>query len=401
MSQYDVIIIGAGPAGCSAAWHLTRRERRVLLLDKEHFPRDKVCGDGVAPRAVDLLVEMGLGEKIERFFKIYSVSLSSPAGFLYKTDRVTIKGEAMEGYVIPRRELDHVLLQNTIDAGVETRQGFRVKDLVMESGKIAGIQGEINGVQEEISAPLIIGADGEGSLVRRKLGLGRNGPDHRLMGVRAYYEGVEELKPIMELHYQRFFLPAYGWLLPIGSTRANVGIGFHLAELKRFGRKPADLLNEFISRCPFLAERFRKAEQISPAATSPLSLASEQPWTYGHGFLLAGAAGSFANPFSGEGIYYALATGKMAARVADDAVKSGNFSAQALSSYEQLWRKAFDKNLRACYILQRMIQWPRMVDNTVKLMMKKEQVVSEILELIMGDATRLTAASSFRILLGV
>jgi geranylgeranyl reductase family protein len=245
----DVIVVGAGPAGAAAAHALARSGVDVLLLERSRFPRDKTCGDGVAPHAVDILRDMGvtfdLFDGCAR--KTYGGLISGPGGGWFSAEPPRGSGGArLESWIVPRMVLDAHIASAAVKAGAVLRESTTVTGLIRERGSIAGVEVSDGVRVRQIRARVVIGADGAHSAVARALGLRENGPRHIGYALRAYYDGITGLRDDMELHYfDRRLLPGYGWVFPTGERIANVGVGIYFGELRRGKRKLRQILDDF------------------------------------------------------------------------------------------------------------------------------------------------------------
>ena len=352
----DVVVVGAGPAGSAAAHALATAGAEVLMLDRCVFPRDKSCGDGVAPHAVDILRDMGVS--FDHFTgparKTYGGLISGPDGRSFRAEPPRgSAGARLESWIVPRAELDTHAARAAVRAGATLREGVTVTGLVRERGRVSGVEIHDGAGVSRISARVVIGADGAHSAIAKSLGLRENGPRHIGYALRGYFDEVDGLRDDMEIHYfDRELLPGYGWVFPTGERSANVGAGVYFGELRRSGRKLRDILDDFISSAPAVAERFRNARPLGRAIGWPLPVSSARRQTIFDGVMLAGDAASLVDPLTGEGIYTALVSGRSAARSALAALGSGDVSASALRSHEREWREKVGGYLDAGRVLK-------------------------------------------------
>jgi len=337
MKHYDAVISGAGPAGCSAALFLARRGHHVLLLDKARFPRDKTCGDGVTAKASSLLEEMGVLEGIRRRcgdLPVFDgVTVSFSPGLLVQGRITPFKGAS--SHIIPRKELDNSILDCIKEQpSITFLDGTQVIDLIMEGSRVKGVTSS----KGEYFGRIIIAADGFYSPIAKRLGLLNRQKEHLGFAIRAYFSDVEGLTDAIELHYDQSMAPGYGWVFPVGENRANVGVGVITRFREQRGLKK--LFEQFVSTNKFVATRLNHAT-IEPGSLKawPLPLGSFQGKRGRGNALLAGDAGSFVDPLTGEGIYYALQSGKYAAEAASRALSDDESNAS--SYYEAFWRKEF------------------------------------------------------------
>lgn len=329
---YDVLVVGAGPAGSTAAMLLAERGFGVLVVDKDRFPRDKVCGDGIAPRAVHSLQVLGVeGELKGRFRR------TSGIRFYATRDGVTEVRYPMgsrypdHGYVVPRRELDDILLRRARDKGAQVLEGCRVVGLLEpEGGRIPGVRAEKEGERLEIRARYILGADGPSSVVGREAGLLHRDPLYLGVSLRCYMRGVRDLADFLEIYPEDAISPGCGWIFPVSGDTANVGVGFML-----YARREKDLnLNRlweaFLRDTRHAAQKLASAEPLERPRGAILRVGLRGAFPRRANVLLAGDAASMTNPISGEGITYALESGRWAAETLAAALHCGDSEILAL-----------------------------------------------------------------------
>ncbi|TNJ37153.1 geranylgeranyl reductase family protein [Chlorobaculum thiosulfatiphilum] len=340
MTSYDAVISGAGPAGCSAALFLARKGYSVLLLEKERFPRDKVCGDGITSRSTALLEEMGVMEVIRQrvgqltVFK--GVTLYSPTAAVVHGKFSQAGCPEGAAYVIPRRILDDGLAA-TVKAhpSITFFENTTVNDLITEGGRASGVSTS----KGEYFGRVVLAADGFYSPIASRLNLKNSLKTHQGFAIRAYFSQVEGLTDSIELHYDRSMLPGYGWIFPAGDGRANIGVGVITRFKDQRGLKR--LFERFVSGSTPASEKLKRAVMEPGTLRAwPLPMGS-LPGKRGRGnVLLTGDAGSFVDPLTGEGIFYALKSGQLAAEAAARALDAAG-ETRAIVWYEKFWRKEF------------------------------------------------------------
>jgi len=344
MKMYDAVISGAGPAGCSAALTLARKGRSVLLIDKARFPREKICGDGVTAASTLMLEEMGVLELLRQ--KPGSLNLFKGATFV-SPDGTIVRGRILQNgtlqgdsYVIPRTDLDECLVSCVRDyASITFLDNTTVNALVMDGDRARGVSTSAG----EFSGSVIIAADGAWSPIARQLDLWNRDKIHQGFAMRAWFSGVEGLGDSIELCYDKSMLPGYGWIFPAGQKRANVGVFL----LTRFTdqRSTRRLFERFINEYAYATAKLKYATLETGTLKSwPLPFGSFAGRRGRGNVLLAGDAGSFIDPITGEGIYYALKTGRYAAEAVAHALERNDEFA-ALTRYEQLWRGEFSNRV--------------------------------------------------------
>jgi menaquinone-9 beta-reductase len=331
----DVIVVGAGPGGSTAAYHLARAGLDVLLLEKTTFPREKVCGDGLTPRAVRSLVAMGVDTS--DWPKNQGLRILG-GGHRLELPWPDLASYPAHGLVRTRHDFDEVLARHAQKAGARLQEATTVTGpLQDEGGRVIGVQTK-NGV--DYRAPLTIAADGVSARVA--LGKGIRKRDDRPMGVavRGYLKSESRtnddwLESHLELwdgpREQGRLLPGYGWIFGVGDGTVNVGLGI-LNTSDAFGNVDyKDLLRRWLANIPDLAGH----ELIGPVRGGALPMGFNRQPHYRDGLLLIGDAAGAVNPFNGEGIAYAMETAETAAGVVIQALArpEGPAREHALAAY--------------------------------------------------------------------
>lgn len=356
---YDVVIAGAGPAGCAAALALKDAGLKVALLNKETFPRDKVCGDAIPGRAAKTLksIDPKLGAEFERFPKKYHTTKTLLA---YKNQSLTFNWVGA-AYTCARMDFDNFLFslvkENTdtaIHTGIKVNTVSASKDSITVSTK--------DGIS--FTAKMLIGADGAQSVVAKQLTDKIIDRDHHVGSVRAYYKNVASTEDnTTEIYFDKKFLPSYLWIFPLPGNMANVGFGMLSSEIAKRKINIKNTFYEFIDQNPTLAARFKDAELIGELEGFSLPLGSKRITISGDRFMLAGDAASLIDPISGDGIGNAMLSGKLAAGQVIKSFKQGRFDSAFLKEYDTALFNALGSELKLHYRAQRTLsKMPFLID---------------------------------------
>ena len=365
--QREVIVVGAGPGGATAAILLAQKGYDVLLLDRSTFPRDKVCGDAVPGRALDLLAALGMGEKIRAagFYPLTMLRLVSPRGYVMDAP---MRGadSAFPSVVVPRLAFDAILQQHAVATGAEFLQA-QVQAPLLEDGRVAGVRARVGNEVRELRSPLVICADGSTSTIARALRPADKQGRHRAVAIRAYCTELELLPHHAEFYLYEEILPGYAWIFPLGAGEANIGVGMRLDTFREGKHNLQEILERFL-QMPAIRERLGAGFQLENVASWQLNLGSEQGVQRAYdGALLVGDAASLINPLTGGGIGNAVNSGWLAALVAHEAFLKGDFSRQTLGVYDRYCTSSMWPAMRtAAWMQQAMALFPGGVDWIVK-----------------------------------
>jgi geranylgeranyl reductase family protein len=337
--RYDLIVVGAGPGGSATAYYASKAGLRTLLLDRQTFPRDKTCGDGLMPHAASEVALMGLGDWLDEpdHGRFTGLSLYTQTAFLRQGVPPTLHGP--QGYVIRREEIDEKLLGRAVQAGADFRAGHRATKLRRTpAGDVIGIEAENGSDILQFDAPLVVAADGIGGFAGEGMKAHQNA-----VARRQYFKNVDGPNQ-QDIHVfitkdMNEHGAGYGWVFYFGDGRANVGAGISTKSLARSGRNLKDYFDRFLEE-PQVAQWLADAEPEGPAKSWSLKMGMWGAKRYTQGLLMVGDAGSMIHPISGEGVGYALESGRLAASWAHQAHSKRDFSATLLSGYgRQLTRK--------------------------------------------------------------
>ena len=327
--EADVIVVGAGPAGATTAFYLAQSGLDVLLLEKSRFPREKVCGDGLTPRAVKALVGMGIkvGEQ-DGWVRNKGLRVIG-AGLRLEMPWPELSSYPGYGLVRTRHDMDEALARRAQQAGARLIEGVTVTGPVRHerSGRITGVVARPEGGDERrYAARVVVAADGNSSRLSVAMGLRKR--DDRPLGVavRTYYSSPRHdddyLESWLDLWDGDRLLPGYGWIFGMGDGTSNVGLGL-LNTSAAFGHTDYHaLLRKWLKGMP--AEwGFTEENRTAPVRGAALPMGFNRTPHYHQGLLLVGDAGGMVNPFNGEGIAYAMESGEILARTITQALARG------------------------------------------------------------------------------
>lgn len=352
---YDVIIAGGGPGGSTAAAFLGNKGRKVLLLDKEKWPRDKTCGDAISGKSIGMLREMGLIEAVEKadHGEIEGITFSSTNGKVVSVPLRKKDGEIGKGYVCRRFVYDNILFQNA-KKYADVIEGATVTALLRENGRIIGVKAKgADGQEYDFHGKIIIGADGVNSFVAGEARGREVDPKHTCIAYRTYYSGITGMNKNIEIHFVKSMMPGYFWIFPIENGLANVGVGMIMADVKKKDINLQKAMLDAIETNPLFKGRFANAKAVSPIKAWTLPFGSKKRKVCFENVLLVGDAAGLVDPFSGEGIGNAMLSGKLASQTADKALAAPDIDA-ALKEYEPLLWEAAWNELSTSYRMQQL-----------------------------------------------
>jgi menaquinone-9 beta-reductase len=344
----DVIVVGAGPSGATTAYYLAQAGVNVLLLEKARFPREKVCGDGLTPRAVKALVAMGVDTSAEAGWLRNQGLRVIGAGMRLELDWPDLDAFPGYGLVRQRADFDEILARRAQAAGAKLLEGVSVTGPVLDdrTGQIIGVTAREDGTSRAYRARVVVAADGNSSRLAVAMGLHKR--DDRPLGVavRTYYTSPRHADDYLESWLDLWdgdkLLPGYGWIFGMGDGTSNVGLGL-LNTSTAFGNTDyRDLLKRWLAGMP---EEWGYVEEnrTEPVRGAALPMGFNRTPAYYRGLMLAGDAAGMVNPFNGEGIAYAMECGEILARVIAQALgrPSRAETERVLRSYPQALRDAY------------------------------------------------------------
>ena len=381
---FDLVVVGAGPGGSSTAYYAARAGLKTLLLDRQEFPRDKACGDGLMPHAAGELAMMGLGDWLDEphHGRFTGFSIRTATASIRQGVPPTLHGP--RGYVVRREETDAKLLERATAAGAEFRSRTRATELLRSpAGAVTGLRAENGGGPESFSAPLVVVADGIGGFE------GGMKAHQNAVARRQYFRGVDGPHK-QDIHVfmtgdMNAHGAGYGWVFYLGDGRANVGAGVSTRSLAKTGRNLKDYFDRFLEE-PEMAAWLEHAEPEGPAKSWSLKMGMWGAKSHGQGVMTVGDAASLIHPISGEGVGYAVESGRLAATWAHEAHRRKDFSAATLSGYSGQLRRQRGREHLSGQALVNLVPNMEMMEPLFRACAKDPAASRALIESFTGDA---------------
>jgi len=362
-SIFDVIVVGGGPGGSSAAYFHAQAGKSVALFEFAEWPRDKICGDGVTGKSLNTLHEMNLGPVVKSIKQVScdSCLLSSPNG-TELTIPIYSPEDPMTAFCIEREVFDDQVFNHAVASISEKGKLFqrKVVEVIQSDGKIVGVK---DATGEKHYAELVVGAGGYNCPVSRFIlsesGLPQQDKSLYSAAVREYWAGLDVPNGGLQIHFLKGIQPGYFWIFPVGEGKFNIGVGMLLKDMDKQKVKLKSMLDWVVSESP-MANVFENAQPIAGTRKGwmlPLSGKSIRKAHY-PGAVLVGDAASLVDPFTGEGIGNALVSAKL----------SVNYLGE---EYQKALEDSIGKELSNSYRLQNMLYRPWLVNWFFKKASKK------------------------------
>jgi geranylgeranyl reductase family protein len=386
LRRCDALVVGGGPSGAACAYWLASAGHDVVMVERKRYPREKTCGDGLTPRSVRQLEEMGLGSELEGTGHRYTGLRSHGFGRTLELrwpDHPSLPGY---GYVITRKDLDALVAERAAKAGATIWDGTEASAPVIEAGLVRGavLRSKDGGPPVEVRSRLTIVADGANSRFGRSLGTSRNRSFPLGMAIRGYWSSPRHDEAWIDswLDIQDRagnVLPGYGWIFPVGDGRINVGVGL----LSTFNQWKAvnttQLLRSFTEYAPESWD-IRPETACGPATGGRLPMGMSVGPRVGPTWLVTGDAGGTINPFNGEGIAYAYESGRFAADAVHAALTSGD--GMALRGYEQRLESEYALYYKVARAFVRVIGHPELMKVLVGTAIRSRSLMEWVLRIM-------------------
>jgi len=375
MKAFDVAIVGAGPAGSATAIFLLRQGYSVALIDKQQFPREKLCGDFVNPANWPILRDLGVAETILacRHQKIMHFGISSCSGDMAEVPLAKAENDC--GLSIRRLDFDFALLQKAKNRGATLFQGCRISGLKRES-KGWSLDADHSGTVDKLGAQVLIGADGRNSWIAHRLGMARTRAVQKSsIGFQLRLNSSISTNGNVEIHV---FDGGYAGVVGLGDGTVTLGFA---VEKTRF--EEAVTLEYLLRSCLTLNPRLKAILQNSQCigearSTYPIYFSPRR--SYDERVLLVGDAARVNEPVTGEGIYFALKSAELSASALHRAFKTSDFSAAQLRRYEQDCRSEFRTRRRINAFVRRLIYRPPLLSTFIRLSHKRTRLLESIVQ---------------------
>jgi len=375
--MHDAVIVGAGPGGSATAHFLSRRGLDVRLLDRADFPRDKTCGDGLTPRALRVLEAMGMLSEVEQQgCRVDAYEVVAPNGRATSA-RITAEHGAL---VVPRRDLDELLLRRAVASGARFNGRVHVGHVEAVTG---GVRVHAAGGRVFEGRVAVI-ATGAATAVLKRSAILSHQP-RAMLAARAYFEDLQaEVASTFSLRFHGVPSPGYGWVFPVSKSAANVGVGFmppRQAAKRPRTKTSAHAFEDFTGQ---LQPLLGGARQVGPLKGYPIRVDFLTAPTFAERTLLVGEAAGLVNPLTGEGIDYALESGKIAADHLINAFAAG-LRPGWLPAYDRLLRERFEKVFRFSQFVRDWYCIPPLLNLLVPLANSRPELRQLLANIVLGE----------------
>lgn len=380
--QYDLVVVGGGPAGAATGYWAAKAGLNTLVVERKSYPRDKTCGDGLTPRAVLQLREMGLESRIAAHHRnnglravAHDITLELPWPEHSRFPNY--------GYVVRRTDLDHMVAQHAELAGATVLDGTDATAPIIVDGILTGVEitEKATGEKRSVFAKYVVLAEGANSRIGRALGTARDRSYPMGLAIRGYYESpiaddpwIESALDVRDRHGNS--LPGYGWVFPLGDGTVNVGIGLLSTFRDYKSVNTTTLMNEWLITAP---ERWGLDADapLGPVTGGRLPMAGSITPKVGPNWVAVGDAAGFVNPFNGEGIDYAYETGRLAANLIAESIAEGN--GLALQRYPHILHEEYGLYFKLARVFMSLMGNPALMRELTRIGMHSRTLMEWVL----------------------
>jgi flavin-dependent dehydrogenase len=368
--DYDVIIAGGGPAGASTAIHLSTGGARVLLVEKNKFPRAKLCGEFISPECVLHFERLGVADRMR---DAGPAQLTETVFYSRKGNNATVPsawfGASGVALGLSRAEMDEQLLRRAIDAGAQVLEDTDVADLLLDKGRVIGLSVKRDGVEASYRAAVTIDATGRTRALARRVGPPRNKTkSHRasLVAFKAHLENARVAPGACEIYFYR---GGYGGLSSIEEGRSNLCFIASARDVRACAADAERVMREIVCQNARAAHTLTDARACSPWLAVALESFGRHQIAPTKGLLTIGDAASFIDPFTGSGMLMALQSGELVAQVISthlEAIRDGRAFEELSEEYRAAYNKTFDSRLRICSLMRRAAFVPGLAELAIR-----------------------------------
>ncbi|MEI7547605.1 MAG: geranylgeranyl reductase family protein [Actinomycetota bacterium] len=380
----DVLVIGGGPAGAAAGYWLAREGHDVTIVERKAFPREKTCGDGLTPRAVYQLTQMGLADQLAPYHRYHGLRATG-MGRELELEWPSHSIYPQHGYVVRRRDLDQMVALNAEKAGARLLQGHEAVQPIVDRGFVRGATVQVKGGEtKDIHAKYVVVADGANSRFGRALGTFRTREWPYGTAIRTYWTTPRHADPWIESALDVKDrngnpMPGYGWIFPVGDGTVNIGVGL-LSTFRDFKSvNTTHLLDAYAHQ---VAERW----EIDPgnpevkATSGRIPMGGSVGPKAGPSYLVVGDAAGSVNPFNGEGIDYAYETARMAAQVLHEALVASDPS--LLQQYPRMIDDEYGEYFKVARLFAKVIGKPTLMRELTRVGMHSRTLMEWVLRIM-------------------
>jgi menaquinone-9 beta-reductase len=384
-ARWDALVVGAGPAGASAAFWLAQHGHSVLVVEKKRFPREKTCGDGLTPRAVHQLQSMELGPSLSEFQR-YDGLRSMAHGVTLELPWPDHPDFPSFGYVVRRRDLDEMVADQAVKAGATLWPATEAVAPLVEGGLVTGasLRHAESGVTEAVRARIVVVADGANSRFGRALGTQRDRSYPMGMAIRGYFTSPYHDEPWIESHLDLRdrdgnHMPGYGWIFPVGDGTVNVGVGLLDTFTGFKAVNTTKLMDAFVHTAP---ARWGISPETScgPPTGGKLPTGGSVSPKTGPTWIVAGDAAGSINPFNGEGIAYAYETGHLVADAVHEALATGD--GLALARYPDVLDEVYGRYFKVARTFVKLIGNPAVMRELTRIGFQSRTLMEWVLRIM-------------------